>query len=53
MDIRDLKDPILVINLIQTLCNNSFHSAFFDDEIYSKFDNNEIDEDDLIRLMTV
>lgn len=53
MDLRDLKEPIYVINLIQTLCDNSFHSAFFDQEIYSKFDNNEIDEDDLTRLMTL
>lgn len=53
MELRDLKEPIYIINLIQTLCDNSFHSAFFDQEIYSKFDNNEIDEDDFTRLMTL
>jgi hypothetical protein len=52
MELKDLKDPIEIIHLIQTLCKSSNDSAFFDKEIYLKFENDIIDEDQLIQHTT-
>jgi hypothetical protein len=52
MELKDYKEPIVIINLIQTLIKSSINSAWWDNELYKKFENDEIDEDHYIELVT-
>jgi hypothetical protein len=52
MELKDYKEPIIIINLIQTLIKSSINSAWWDNELYKKFENDEIDEDHYIELVT-
>lgn len=51
MELKDLKDPIVIVNLIRTLCDDSFDYAVNDEAISSRWKNNEIDEDEYIKLI--
>ena len=51
MELKDLKDPIVIVNLIRTLCDESFDYAVKDEKISSLWENNEISEDEYIKLL--
>lgn len=51
MELKDLKDPIVIINLIRGLCDDSINYAIKDNEINLRWKNNEIDEDEYFKLL--
>jgi hypothetical protein len=52
MELKDYKEPIIIINLIQTLIESSVKSAWWNEELQLKFENDQIDEDLYIELVT-